>query len=132
MLWDSRSGIERSIKETQYEKGYTNLFEKNGTTMLKADFEREGKTVLYDAWPNPSSRQTTFRFTLEAESDVTLELYNSRGNLVKVLVKGKLYGGDHSIEWNNSAGPGEKVAGGVYFYRLKSNNFNQTRKLVIR
>jgi hypothetical protein len=131
MLWDSRSGIERKIKEAEYAKGYKDLFEKNGTTMLKPDFQREGKTDLGDAYPNPSTDRTTFTFETESESDVRLEIYDVRGDLVKILINDVLKGGVHATEWDNRTGSGEKAGAGIYFYRLKVNNFIQTKQLVI-
>ncbi len=130
-LWDSRTGTESMVKETDYQKGYGKFFEKNGTTVLKADFEREGKTVLRDAFPNPSKERTTFTFETEKESDVRLELFNVKGDLVKILVNDRLRGGVHNIEWDNRSGSREKAGAGIYFYRLKTDRFIQTKQLVV-
>ena len=113
------------------QKGYNKVFEKLGTSVLTADFEKESYSVLGDAFPNPSTERTTFTFQLGMESQVRLEIYNIKGDLIKVLVDQKMPGGIHEIEWDNKSGNGVNVSSGIYFYRLKLKDFIQTKHLVI-
>ena len=130
-LWDNQAGLERNAQLVEVEKGYNKLFEKLGTSVLAVDFETVAKTSLGDAYPNPSTDKTTFTFQLERESKVRLEIYNIEGDLIKVLGDQNMAGGIHRIEWDNRAASGMRVSSGIYFYRLKLNNFIQTKQLVI-
>jgi Leucine-rich repeat (LRR) protein len=130
-LWDSRASAERSLKQADFNKGYNNIFEKSGTTIVKAGFERQANTKLNDAYPNPSSDKTTFTFGMEMSSEVILEIYDVKGNLVKVLVNSNLESGKHTILWNNRLENGKKAPSGLYLYKLKLDYFTQTKQLVI-
>jgi uncharacterized repeat protein (TIGR03803 family) len=131
-VWNAQTGLEGKVKQEEYQKGYTKYFEKLGTSVLKVDFTKESFTVLGDAFPNPSKDKTTFSFQLAGESKVRLELYNIKGDLVKVLLDRQMPGGTHQVEWDNMLANGNSASSGIYFYRLKLNNFMKTKQLVIR
>jgi flagellar hook assembly protein FlgD len=130
-LWDNQAGLERKAQQVELDKGYNKSFEKLGTSVLAVDFETVAKTSLGDAYPNPSTDKTTFTFQLERESKVRLEIYNAEGDLIKILVEGSMAGGTHILEWDNLTSNGIHASTGVYFYRLKLNNFMETKQLVI-
>jgi hypothetical protein len=131
-VWDAQTGSEGKVKQEEYQKGYTRNFEKLGTSVLKVDFTKESFTVLGDAFPNPSKNKTTFTFQLAGESKVRLEIYNIKGDLLKVLVERQMPGGIHHIEWDNRIANGTSASSGIYFYKLKLNDFMQTKQLVIQ
>jgi hypothetical protein len=80
---------------------------------------------------NPSTDNTTFTFQPGKESKVRLEIFNMEGDLIKVLVDQDMAGGMHKIDWDNRLTTGIRASTGVYIYRLKLNNFLQTKQLVI-
>jgi flagellar hook assembly protein FlgD len=51
--------------------------------------------------------------------------------LVTTLVNGRQPAGRHTVTWNRTDGTGNRVASGVYFYKLTSGNYRTTRKLVV-
>jgi hypothetical protein len=130
-LWDGKSGEEKVAGQTEFSKGYDKLFIKSGTTVLSANFEGDAGTLPADAYPNPSAEKTTFTFRLEKEAVISLEIYDMRGETVKTLVNEKMPEGRHSVEWDNESDGGAKVKPGIYFYRLKMNEFVVTKKLII-
>jgi len=81
--------------------------------------------------PNPFNPETTIRFSLPSSDRVTLSVYSANGALVRTLVDGVQTGGTHDITWNGTDAHGNSVSSGVYFYRLTSGKFNQTRKMVL-
>ncbi len=82
---------------------------------------------LRQNYPNPFNPQTTIEFTLPKAEGVTLEVYDLSGNGVALIIDDKkLKAGSHSVDFR--AG---NLASGLYFYRLKSNSFEQTRKMLI-
>jgi len=76
--------------------------------------------------PNPFNPITEIHFSLPSDSNATLKVYNVRGQLVTTLASGVLVAGPHSVIWDASRHPS-----GVYFYRLKSPDFSETRKMIL-
>jgi hypothetical protein len=81
---------------------------------------------LGKAYPNPSRGIATIQYQLPKASDVTLQIFNIAGQLVKAIEQGNKPAGTHSINWNTS-----DQSAGVYFYRLKAGSFLATNKLVV-
>jgi len=64
-------------------------------------------------------------------SDVTLSIFNTNGQLVKKLVAGEMNAGRHSFTWDAMNERGERVASGVYLYVIKAGEFTAQRKLLL-
>ena len=131
MLWNNSSGTELKAQKVDIAKGYGNLFEKSGTSVLAVSFDMMPENVLGDAYPNPSSGKTTFKFNLVGTTKVRFEIINVTGDIIRILVNETMPAGNHNIEWDNCSEDGIKVAAGVYFYRLKLNYILLTKKLII-
>ncbi len=69
-------------------------------------------------FPNPASVSTTFRYTLEENSLVSLKVYDMVGNLVKILVDGFQPAGNQEIVWDLKNDNLVDVPSGNYFYEL--------------
>lgn len=82
--------------------------------------------LLHQNYPNPFNPNTTIQFNLPRASEVRLEIFDSRGRIVDVLVEGKRAKGAHMAVWQ--AG---KFPSGTYFYRLRVGSFSETRKMAI-
>ncbi|MCK9205228.1 MAG: T9SS type A sorting domain-containing protein [Bacteroidales bacterium] len=78
-------------------------------------------------YPNPVSSTTMFNFNLLQKAFVSLKVYDQKGKEVSVLVGSDQETGKHEILWDASA-----LANGIYFYRLISEGFVQTRKMIIQ
>jgi hypothetical protein len=82
--------------------------------------------------PNPFNPATTIEFSLRAPARVTLSVYNVRGQLVRVLVDEPRAAGLHKdVSWEGRNDSGQSVASGIYFYRLTTGNFTDTKKMVL-
>ncbi|MCK4776282.1 MAG: T9SS type A sorting domain-containing protein, partial [Candidatus Krumholzibacteria bacterium] len=105
-------------------------------TVLAKDpepFTESNQVVLYPAVPNPFNPETTIRYELKERGHVSLAVYNVAGKLVRTLVdevKPPLAGG-YSVAWDGRTNAGNPVPSGVYFYRLVTQNFMQTRKMIL-
>ena len=87
---------------------------------------------LASAVPNPmSSGQTAIAFGLPQAGQVRIEVYNIAGQRVKTLVNGNMDAGHHQIAWNGRNDAGQRVANGVYMYRMNSGSFVATKKLLM-
>ncbi|MFZ5980003.1 MAG: T9SS type A sorting domain-containing protein, partial [Candidatus Zixiibacteriota bacterium] len=87
--------------------------------------------ILHQNFPNPFNPTTTISFSLPTADDVNLEIFNLLGQKVTTLQSGRLPAGEHAYDWNATDDSGQNVATGVYFYRLKTSSFTQTRKMML-
>jgi hypothetical protein len=81
---------------------------------------------LLQNYPNPFNPSTTICYALPQRSYVGLAVYNSLGQIVTTLVNGEEESGIHEVKFDGSA-----LASGVYFYRLQSGSFVQSRRFVL-
>ncbi|MDP8268975.1 MAG: peptidylprolyl isomerase [Candidatus Tenebribacter davisii] len=88
-------------------------------------------TRLYQNIPNPFNPETTIKFYLNEAEQVSLEIRNIKGQLVKTLLKSELQAGEHSIIWNGKDDSGHNVASGIYLYHLKTNNISEIKKAIL-
>jgi subtilisin family serine protease len=89
---------------------------------------------LFQNYPNPFNSETTISYHLSAGTGsrlTTLRVYNILGQEVRTVVKEIQGPGTYSIRWDGRNLGGEEVSTGVYFYRLESGDYSQTRKLVL-
>ena len=86
---------------------------------------------LAQNFPNPFNPSTTIKFDMKAKGHVSLKVYNVAGQLVKTLADGVFNAGSHSVNWDGTNNAGAKVASGVYFYKMETKNFSQTKKMVM-
>jgi len=96
---------------------------------MGVDGSREMELRIY---PNPFRTQATINYQLSNPSLVRLMVYNVAGQLVNTLVNehsAKI--GNHNVIWDGRSKNGQKVPAGVYFLRLETDGFSQTRKLIL-
>jgi hypothetical protein len=89
------------------------------------------KPTLYQSYPNPFKSQTAIRYSLSANSNIALTIYDISGRLVKTLFSEYQRAGIYSINWNGRDDKGRTLAQGVYFYRLKTEEFTNTKRMVL-
>jgi hypothetical protein len=82
--------------------------------------------ILHQNYPNPFNPLTTIRFDLPMRSEVSLSVYNILGQKVATVIDRPLQAGKHEIEYDAS-----NLASGVYFYRLKTGESAQTKKMLL-
>ncbi len=88
-------------------------------------------TSLFAPYPDPASREITFRFSLVAEGEADVDLYNVAGQRVRGLASERFSAGEHSRVWNRQDEKGRQVAPGVYFIRLRTGEAALTRKFFV-
>jgi hypothetical protein len=87
--------------------------------------------ALYACYPNPFNPTTRIAFELPASARVSLAVFDASGRRVRVLTEGTASAGKHEVYWDGKDDAGRKVASGVYFYRLQSGSFTDTKKTVL-
>ncbi len=86
---------------------------------------------LSQNYPNPFNPSTKIRYSLPAAGNVKLSVYNINGEEVAQLLNTSQPAGNYEAEWNGRNLSGQRVASGIYFYTLTSENFVQTKKMIL-
>jgi DNA-binding beta-propeller fold protein YncE len=81
--------------------------------------------------PNPFNPTTTIKYAIASDSDVNLTVYDVAGRKVRTLVSERQRADVHRVVWDGVNDAGERVASGVYFYRLAAGKFTQTKKMLL-
>jgi hypothetical protein len=81
---------------------------------------------LEQNFPNPFNPGTKIKFSIKSEEFVTLDIYNTTGELLTTLVNATMLPGKYSISFDASSLPS-----GVYLYRITAGSFTQTRKMLL-
>ena len=79
---------------------------------------------LYQNYPNPFNPTTTIRFSLPRREHTMLKVFDVLGREIKTLVDGELNFGEHSVVFD-----AKNLPSGVYFYRLGTPTFSQTKSM---
>jgi len=77
-------------------------------------------------YPNPFNPNTTIKFSVPENGEITLKVYNLLGQEVATLMNGELNAGTYEANFDAS-----KLSSGIYFYTLEAKNFTSTRKMVL-
>jgi dienelactone hydrolase len=94
--------------------------DEQGGWWVQPDRQEEGQVTVRVG--SLDSSDSVFRFRLEAPSAVTLTIYDLTGKRVRRLVRGEYVTGQHEASWDGSTDGGERVATGIYFYRLTAGD----------
>jgi hypothetical protein len=81
--------------------------------------------------PNPFNPTTTIKYAIASDADVDLTIYDVAGRKVRTLVSERQRADVHRVVWDGVNDAGERVASGMYFYRLVAGKFTQTKKMLL-
>jgi hypothetical protein len=88
-------------------------------------------TQLAQNYPNPFNPSTDIAFTLAETGQISLEIYNIKGQKVNTLAQGNYKKGEHLVSWNGTDDSGKPVSSGIYFYKLKDGRYTSTKKMIL-
>ncbi len=111
--------------------GAAYIFENDDIGVDPDDLPEVTGTVLHGAYPNPFNPSTTISFSLPESGDVTLDIYNIRGEKVKHLLSEHRDAGKHLVPWDGFNDKGCAVASGIYFARLATDDSILTQKMLL-
>ena len=77
------------------------------------------------------SDRVSIRFSLPADQNVKIAIYDLSGRIVNSLVNGSFSAGEHQIYWNLKDNSGEQVQGGNYFIRFDADNNTTTKTIQV-
>ena len=101
-------------------------FTLTGIDNVLAGEQQPYQTRLYPNYPNPFNPATTIPYSLQTAGPVKLRVYNILGKLVATLVDENQRAGSHEVQFNAS-----HLSSGVYFYRISTPGFTETKKLLL-
>lgn len=81
---------------------------------------------LHQNYPNPFNPVTKFRFDIKRSGNVKINIFDIGGKAVKELLNSNMEAGTFEVDWNAAEYPS-----GVYFYRLVSGDFTDTKKMIL-
>ncbi len=121
-----------SISETSV--AYVALARMSGTTentlVGSSSIEKqEGLPSLFTLsqnYPNPFNPTTLIKFSIPQDGFTSLKVFNSIGQEVTVLVNQDLKAGNYTFSFSAN-----ELSSGIYFYKLQSNNFTSTKKMLL-
>lgn len=82
-------------------------------------------------YPNPFNPNTTISLALAKDSNVTVRIYNVKGQVIRNLLNGKVKAGSHILQWNGNDDNGSPVSSGIYLVKLQGEGFASNRKMTL-
>lgn len=104
----------------------TKIYKPDSTTSINDDEILPTSIKLYQNYPNPFNPSTKIKFSIPKSSKVILKVFDAVGKEVETLVNEFKSSGTYEITWY-----AENLPTGIYFYQIRSNNFIETKKLVL-
>jgi C1A family cysteine protease len=87
--------------------------------------------ALAQNYPNPFNPYTEIKYEIPASCRVRLKIFDVSGRLIRTLVDGHREKGRHSELWDGREENGRPVASGIYFYRLETGRYSETKRMVL-
>ena len=88
--------------------------------------------ALLQNFPNPFNPETTIGYELAESADVTLQIYNVVGQVVRTLMAAEPQSvGRYQVRWDGMDDRGMPVSSGIYFYQISAGKFQDVRKLML-
>ena len=135
--WINVNGLQMHLDTLRDEDDGTLKYQK-AITFLQAILTalQPNQTLLLANYPNPFNPETWIPYQLANGSDVWITIYDVRGMVVRRLALGYRAEGHYHVRgraahWDGRNDLGERVASGIYFYQLETDNVSLLRKMVI-
>jgi hypothetical protein len=106
----------------------------NGTTAVNWADQHETAPMnfaLGQCYPNPVIGETQISYSLPRMAVIRITLFNMLGQEIRTLVDGLAPSGVHELKWDGRDRNGQRVAKGIYFYRLEAGKIITTKKLIV-
>lgn len=125
--WKIEFVITSSAENTAFEINYNinGVLNETENNDLFSDFS------LQQNYPNPFNPTTNITYSIPERSNVSLTVYNVLGKEIAKLVDENMSGGTYNTTWDGKDSFGAIVPSGIYFYSIQTNNYTQTRKMIL-
>jgi hypothetical protein len=99
-------------------------------TTLKASSSKASVSSL-TIYPVPIQNSTTVSFTLAEPKEVSIKIFDMTGKPVKTIAAAQMQSGDHQFIWNAKDEKGNALNTGIYFLRIETEDYSETRKIIM-
>jgi len=89
------------------------------------------KFELKHNYPNPFNPQTNIPFTIDKTQNITLDVFDISGKLIKSIINAPFAAGTYTAIWNARDNRNRSVSSGVYFVKLSGESLTQTRQIIL-
>ena len=86
--------------------------------------------VLVQNFPNPFNPSTTIRYGIPVESNISLAIYDIRGNLIQTMNSEHQSAGWYDVVWNGETPDGRSISTGIYLARLVAEDKSQVIRML--
>lgn len=88
--------------------------------------EIPGSYRLSQNYPNPFNPVTNIQFSVPRAANVKINVYDSQGKAVAKLLDQRMSAGSYKVDFD-----GADLSSGVYYYRLESENFTESKSMML-
>ncbi len=115
------------LKQIDFDGSYTYSKE------VEVDVNAPSQFELSQNYPNPFNPTTQIEYSMPADGNVTLRVYNTLGQQVAELVNGNSKAGRHQVTFDaaNQSDGKAGLSSGVFYYSLQAGDFNQVKKMIL-
>ncbi len=119
--YDAREDVVSQVEVFPHEEASTHVEERVTVNQFR----------LAQNYPNPFNSSTRIKFELPYHESVSLDIFSGTGQLLKNLAQGMFPKGRHEYVWDGRDTAGNPLPSGVYFYKLTSSTFTETKKMLL-
>ena len=116
--------------DEEYDECYILTFHRESSLSIFFH-EMPNEYALLSNYPNPFNPTTSIRYKVPYYENVTMEIINIRGQIIKTLVQQLHQPGNYEIIWDGTDHKSQLVSSGIYFYRMSSPQYASTKKLIM-
>lgn len=102
---------------------------------IPLDIDEDENLIMRDHlaqnYPNPFNPTTQIYFQTAAPGQVAIDVFDVAGRQVRSLVAEDMPAGPHTIEWDGRNDAGQALSSGLYFYRMATPSYNETRQMLL-
>jgi hypothetical protein len=94
---------------------------------------KENAVIVYslkNCYPDPFNKSTIINYSIQKAGNVSLRIFDISGRIVRTLVNEYQNPGVYQVKWNGKGNNNQRVASGIYFYRLESGKYISSKKVV--
>lgn len=106
-------------------------FRTEKTTLVDAEPGSRTPPFLVGNYPNPFNPETVIAFKLREKSSVRLEVFNIRGELIRVLADRVFNAGEIKVAWDGRDKQGQPAGSGVFIYRMETSGYSASGKMLL-
>ena len=125
-LWNKKDNILSDILIEEFSEGKDFYSTDTYSVLGKAYIVTEGQFELLQNYPNPFSDYTTIEFYMPQSEKISITLYNSLGEKIKIITEGEFSAGLHLLEFSAN-----NLSAGIYYYKFISRNYESVKQFCI-